>query len=260
LSMLSSNRNSSRVLDYRDNLIVKRLEGINHVILVGGGKGGVGKSLVAATMGLLLSRSSFKTGLLDLDLHGPSLCQILKISGQPTEEAEGLIPPSVLGLRVMSIDPFAKGRPLPLSGIAKEEIIKEILAITAFGPLDYLIIDLPPGTGDELLTISRHIRGKASAIIITTPSQLSIATAKRLIQILDNLKIRVIGFIENMVIEVEDGKQSPATIEATFLGQIHFDPEVAYRLEDLEPENILKTRFAAQLKQILLGSGFSVQI
>ena len=259
MSMSPQNQNSSQFLDYRDSLIAKRLDEINRVILVGSGKGGVGKSLVSSTMGLLMSRSSFRTGLLDLDLHGPSSCHILKLNGKPAEEMEGLVPPSVLGLEVMSVDLFAQGRPLPLTGMAKQEVIREVLALTAFKRLDYLIVDLPPGTGDELLTIAKHTKTKAAAIIVTTPSKLSLASAKRVSQILRQLNIPIMGFIINMVIGMEDCKEAAREAGAPLLGTIKFDPEIAYRLEDLGPENILRTRFAANLKQILHESGFLVE-
>lgn len=258
--MFYAPRDRGGQLDYREPLIEENLKKISQVILVTGGKGGVGKSLIASTAALLLSRSSNRTGLLDLDLHGPSSCLLLGVKDDPVETGEGLVPPTVEDVRVMSIDLFSKGRPLPLTGRAKEEIVKEMLALTAFGELDYLLVDLPPGTGDELLTLAKYVKNSGGALVVTTPTQLAVNVAGRLIDILNSVSLKIIGLVENMS---TGSPQSPSKELArskgvAFLGEIPFDPLLNSRGGSLEKGEILSTRFAEALKQVLRNAGLRV--
>ncbi|MEM4274100.1 MAG: P-loop NTPase [Candidatus Caldarchaeum sp.] len=246
-------------MDYRDALIMKRLSTVSHVLLVTGGKGGVGKSTIASTAALILSQSSNRTGLLDLDLHGPSACLLLGVDESPVEAEEGLIPPSIGGLKVMSVDLFAKGRPLPLTGRAREEVVKELLAFTSFGPLDYLVVDMPPGTGDELLTVSRLTMRVGSAIVVTTPSSLAISVARRVIEILDSMNYRIAGVLENMSMGEGDSLSRSLAAEkgVKFLGAIPFDAEIMTAGE-MGPEKLLSTIFARSLRTTLREAGLKV--
>ncbi len=248
------------LIDYRDELLERRLREISYVLLVGGGKGGVGKSLVAAVTSLLLARSGHKTGLLDLDLHGPSSIAILGVSDAPAETSEGVVPPRVEGVRVMSIELLARGRPLPLSGTAKEEVVKEVLAVTAFGPLDYLVVDLPPGTGDELLSAARYLRGRRGALIVTTASPLSLSASRRSIEIMRGLGIEVLGVIENMVAAgVRDSVEGVVgEMGARFLGQVPYDEELEGIVGKSGAARLLYTRFSRALRQALLRAGLAV--
>ncbi|GBC71692.1 Iron-sulfur cluster carrier protein [Candidatus Calditenuaceae archaeon HR02] len=258
--MSCSPRDSEGQLDYRDPLIEENLKKISQVILITGGKGGVGKSLIASTAALLLSRSSNRTGLLDLDLHGPSSCLLLGVEGRPVESGEGLVPPVVEGVKVMSIDLFSRGRPLPLTGRAKEEIVKEMLALTSYGRLDYLLVDLPPGTGDELLTAAKYVKSNGRALVVTTPTHLAVNVAGRLIDILNSVSLKIIGLVENMSIS---DLQSPSRELArakgvAFLGGIPLDPLLNSRGGSLERCELLSTRFAEALKQVLRNAGLRV--
>ncbi|MCS7145913.1 MAG: P-loop NTPase [Nitrososphaerota archaeon] len=255
---MSRARNSSKgPLDYRELLIEARLRDVSRTVLVTGGKGGVGKSLIAATAALLLSRSNNRTGLLDLDLHGPSSCLILGVEDSPVEAEDGLIPPIVGGVKVMSVDLLSRGRPLPLTGRAKEEVVKEVLALTFYGRLDYLLVDLPPGTGDELLTVSRYVRRRGEAIVVTTPTTLSLQVAKRVIQILESMTLKIVGVLENM----HAGGGSPSKELAReagieFLGAIPYDPSLDGRVGRLRPDELLSTRFAESLREILRQASY----
>lgn len=257
--MSSRLRGRDALRDYREALIEARIREISDIILVTGGKGGVGKSMIAATTALMLSRASNRTGLLDLDLHGPSSCLIFGVEDSPVEAEEGLVPPMVAGVKVMSVDLLSRGRPLPLTGQAKEEVVKEVLALTAFGRLDYLVLDLPPGSGDELLTVAKYTRQKSGALIITTPATLSIQVAKRVIQILKSMSIKIIGVIENMRVHGESPSMGLASEEGvSFLGAVPYDAVLAERGGVMRPDELLSTRFAWSLRQVLRRAGLSV--
>ncbi len=248
------------MIDYRDELIERRLREVGYTLLVGGGKGGVGKSLVAAVTSLLLSKSGHRVGLLDLDLHGPSSPTILGVSDQPAETSEGIAPPEVEGVRVMSIDLLAAGRPLPLHGAAKDEIVKELLALTSFGRLDYLVVDLPPGTGDELLAAARYLRGRRGGLVVTTSSPLSLSASRRALEIMKSLGLEIVGVIENMA---SGEGESPAEglavgVGVRFLGEITYDGGLAGAVGKAGARRLLETRFAQSLRLALVRAGLPV--
>ena len=247
-------KHKEEITDYRDYLIKKRLSRISFTVFVGSGKGGVGKSLIAATTGLLLSNFGLRAALLDLDMHGPSSSMILNITELPREEKEGLSPPSVDNLKVMSIGLFVKEAPLPLSGEAKREALKELLAITDFGHLDYLIVDLPPGTGDESLAAINLITNNRGVILVSSPSLLSLQVVRRAAIFFKDMKVKIIGLIENMVINERLGETYKLAEELgiPFLGYIPYDMRVAYVSEKIDPAELVKTEFAEALKKALM--------
>ncbi len=249
-------KNDKEIIDYRESLIRKRLSKISSSIFIGSGKGGVGKSLIAATMGLILSSEGFKTGLLDLDMHGPSSSAILNINELPREEKEGLKPPTICGLKVMSVGLFVKDSPLPLGGQAKREILKELLAITDFATLDYLIVDLPPGTGDESLAAINFITNNRGVILVSTPSLLSLEVVRRTAYFFIDMKIKILGLIENMVREDKFGYTYKLAQElgAPFLGYVPFDEKVMFIYEKLEPKSLINTKFSEALKNVLINA------
>ena len=159
-------------MEPRISVIEKRLHNINRIISVASGKGGVGKSLIAATLALHLSQKGYKVGLLDLDLYGPSAHIILGIHDQFPQEEKGLIPPQIHGIHFMSIVYFTEEKPAPFRGNDISNIIIELLAITQWGTLDFLIIDMPPGIGDETLDVIRYMR-PSEFLIVTTPSKVT---------------------------------------------------------------------------------------
>lgn len=249
----------SEDIDYRETVIRQRLAKIGKVVLVTGGKGGVGKSLVSAVTSLLLADISYKTALLDLDLHGPSSSIILKVEGDLVETSEGLIPPVVSELKVMNLDMLVKGRPIPLTRSSKEEVVKEVLALVDFGVLDYLVVDLPPGSGDELLTLIRYTKDKASAMVVTTSSPLSIGYARRIIHLLKSTATPIMGVVENMVTDAADSSVSEMCLEegVNLLGRIPYDL-VAAKAGKVSTAELMQTNFAASLKKALVKSGLTV--
>ena len=259
--------NSSSKIDYREVLIPKRLKNIGFILLVASGKGGVGKSLVSATTALILARKGFSTGLLDLDFHGPSSSIIYGTDEVPKEEEEGLIPPIKEGVKIMSIDLFVSGQPVPVGGDEKRELIKELLALTHWGSLDYLIVDMPPETGDVLLATLTYLRGRRGALLVTTPTKLSMKVVERLVTILQDVKVPIIGIVENMSrIKLGDeqlnlfGGEEVNSIAMKYcipyLGSLPMDPDASRAADEGEPSKLLSTRFAAELERVIDRSGF----
>ncbi|MGC9138231.1 MAG: P-loop NTPase [Thermoplasmata archaeon] len=184
-------------VDPRDSLISANLDRIKRVIIFASGKGGVGKSTISAHTAYIMSER-YKTGILDLDLHGPSIPFILGLRDYNVKEGEkGILPAQVDGIKVMSLELFMKGKGSPLRGNNKYEIIKELIAITDFGDLDYLLVDMPPGTGDEFLAVLEIFRKNGQIIFITAPSMVSWQVTKRAIEIARG-KLIARGVIINM--------------------------------------------------------------
>lgn len=236
-------------MDPRLNIIDKRFENVKRIIAVSGGKGGIGKSLTASTLALILTKRGFRTGLLDLDFCGPSDHVILGIEGVFPEEDKGIIPPEVLGVRFMSITYFAGYNPVPLRGGEVSNAIIEMLAITRWNELDFLIIDMPPGTGDPALDIIRLIK-RVEFLVVTTQSRVALAVVKKELQVLKELGIPVAGVLENMQIkEHSTVKEELSGYDAPYLGSILFD----HNLEDAlgDALKLLKTDFAVQLEKIV---------
>jgi ATP-binding protein involved in chromosome partitioning len=175
---------------------------VKHVILVLSGKGGVGKSTVAVNLAFALSNHGRNTGLLDLDFHGPSIPKMLGIEGRtPSVLDKTLEPIHVTGtLAVMSIAFLLPDVTSPViwRGPMKMVAIQQFLEEVNWGPLDYLIVDLPPGTGDEALTIAQLAPNLSGAVIVTTPQDVAVLDAVKAIKFIEQLEMPVIGVIENM--------------------------------------------------------------
>ena len=236
-------------MEPRVSVIEKRLKNIKRIISVASGKGGVGKSLVASNLALNLSKKGHKVGLLDLDLYGPSSHIILGVKDEFPEEEKGIIPPKIHGIHFMSIVYFTEDKPSPFRGIDVTNIIIELLAITQWGSLDYLIVDMPPGIGDETLDVIRFIK-KSEFLVITTPSKVAMGAVRKLLEILKELKIPIVGVIENMKMkESAFIKSEVAKIDITYLGSIGFDNN----LEDAigNADKLLETDFMNDFETIV---------
>ncbi|ADE35862.1 Mrp/NBP35 family ATP-binding protein [Methanohalophilus mahii] len=182
--------------------IVSNLRGIRNKLMVMSGKGGVGKSTVSANLAAALARRGKKVGLLDSDIHGPSIPTMFGIADQRPEVGEkGILPVQVAdNLKVMSIgllldDPDS---PVVWRGPAKMGAIKQFLEEVDWGVLDYLIIDLPPGTGDEPLSIVQLLGRVDGAIVVTTPQDVALTSVRKSLKFAEMLEVPVIGMVENM--------------------------------------------------------------
>ena len=236
------------IMDARISVIDKRLKGINKIISVVSGKGGVGKSLVATSLALNLRKKGLKVGLLDLDLYGPSSHIILglKNKGFP-EEDKGILPPEINGIKFMSIVFFTDDKPSPFRGIDVSNVIIELLAITQWGDLDYLIIDMPPGIGDEILDVIRLIK-ESKFIVVTTPSKVSLGAVNKLINILLELRLPIIGIIENMTLAKNNLVQNQMSkLNLPFLGYIMFDKNLESSIGN--PDKLYKSKFMNDLNK-----------
>jgi ATP-binding protein involved in chromosome partitioning len=176
----------------------RRLEQIDKVILVGSGKGGVGKSMISSAIALTLSRQGLRTGLLDLDLHGASIPEYLGLK-PPLRSGENGLEPKRLGkLRAMSIAFFAGDNPVSVRGIEKEDLIAHLVALTDWGELDYLIVDLPPGMGDELLSAFTLFSHKCRLLLVTTPSKYAFNIVSLVCKLAAREGVPLAGVVLNM--------------------------------------------------------------
>lgn len=239
-------------MDPRVNVINKRLEGIKRIFAVSGGKGGIGKSQTAAALALYLSNQNYRVGLLDLDFCGPSSHVILGIDGAFPEEDMGIIPPLAGGISFMSITFFSGGQASPLRGGEISNAIIEILAITRWGPLDFLIIDMPPGTGDPTLDVIRLME-RVEFLLVTTPSRVAQEVLKKELSVLKELNIPVIGVLENMKTKKNSSTGDVVSkLQVPFLGSIEFDEDLEDALGN--PDKLLDTVFVKQLGEIVANT------
>jgi ATP-binding protein involved in chromosome partitioning len=236
-------------MDARPSVIDKRLGKIKRIISVASGKGGVGKSLVASSFALSLSKKGYKVGLLDLDIYGPSSHIILGIKDFSfPEEEKGILPHMVSGIKFMSIVYFTGDKPAPLRGNDITNVIIELLAITQWGSLDFLIIDMPPGIGDETLDVIHLIR-KSEYLVVSTPSRVALGAVDKLLNILKELKLPIIGIVENMkTSDLKLIKDYTKEKNFKYLGSISFDRS----LEDAigSPDSLMNTVFMKDFEKI----------
>ena len=179
-------------------LVLKGLEKVHHIVAVASGKGGVGKTTVAVNLALAFARNGFRTGLLDADVYGPSVPLMLGVP-EALEEEEGVIlPREKFGLRIVSMGMTAgQDEAFIWRGPLVSKMIRRLLGEVKWGELDYLVIDLPPGTGDTSITVAQAIP-KASILMVTTPQEVSLADVRRAITLFKKHNLRIAGLVENM--------------------------------------------------------------
>lgn len=184
---------------HNHNRIVPALKNIKNIIAVASGKGGVGKSLVAINLALALSKEGAKVGLLDADIYGPSQPSLLGAAGQKPKVENGLLfPVEICGIQSMSIGYLVnQTAPMVWRGPMIGKAMQQMLFDTQWDQVDYLIVDLPPGTGDIQLTLSQKIP-LSGAVVVTTPQDLALIDVKRAIEMFLKLNIPILGLIENM--------------------------------------------------------------
>jgi ATP-binding protein involved in chromosome partitioning len=219
-------------MDPRRAVIDERLAGIRRVVAVTGGKGGIGKSVIASTLSLALADAGHRVGLLDLDLTGPCAHLIL---GAPTgfpEEQHGVTPPTVHGVQFMSIACFARDEPTPLRGPELTDALVELLAITRWGDLDVLVVDMPPGLGDAALDVLQ-LMPRTEFLVVATASRVAIETVRRTLDLLAEQRRRVLGVVENMHRDGGSAVEPLARAAGVpFLGCVPFDPDLERALGD----------------------------
>jgi ATP-binding protein involved in chromosome partitioning len=229
-------------------MVSERMKEIARIIAVSSGKGGVGKSLLASTLALTLAATDREVGLVDLDFTSPSTHVILGARDHRPTEDRGLVPASVHALKYMSIVYYSGEHAIPLRGADVSNVLLELLSITRWGKLDFLIMDMPPGIGDTTLDLLRWIK-KAEFLIVTTPSRLAFETVRKLASLLKVLNTQTIGVVENMkMLPDETVKQQTLELGLDFLGEIPYDPKVEEAVGDARM--LLETSFAKKVAQI----------
>lgn len=245
-----------------------RMNLIRHKIIVLSGKGGVGKSTVAANLAVSLALTGKKVGLLDVDIHGPSIPKMLKLEDANVTTKNGAIQPvEKAGLKVISIGFLLQNRDDAViwRGPMKMGVIKQFLKDVEWGELDYLIIDSPPGTGDEPLSVCQLIKDADGAVIVTTPQDVAIADVRKSIKFCNQLKLPVLGVVENMsgfvcpkcrettdIFNSGGGERMSSEMGVPFLGKIPIDPVVSAACDNGTPfiYHYNKTETAKTLEKI----------
>jgi ATP-binding protein involved in chromosome partitioning len=211
---------------------------IRNAIAVGSGKGGVGKSTVSVNLAIALAKSGARVGLMDADIYGPNIPTMLGVEKLPPPMENKLIPATAYDIKMISMGLLVKpGQPLIWRGPMLNSAIRQFLGDVEWGELDYLIVDLPPGTGDAALSLAQALP-LSGAIIVTLPQLVSLEDAGRGLNMFRQLEVPILGIIENMsYLDLPDGtrmdifgsgggEQLADTMEAPFLGKVPMDPEV----------------------------------
>lgn len=252
-SSCGSNEAQQAAAAQQENAITRSLGKIKNKILVMSGKGGVGKSTVSVNLALGLARKGHQVGLMDVDIHGPDVVRMLDLKGnvEPPESPDGLVPPLKYNdnLKVVSLEYMMRDRDEAIiwRGPLKIQAIRQFVADMDWGELDYLIIDAPPGTGDEPLSVAQTIPN-VKAIVVTTPQKVALADVRKSINFCKTVKMDIVGVIENMsgfvcphcnetvdIFKSGGGEELAREMELPFLGKIPMDPKVVLAGDDGTP-------------------------
>jgi ATP-binding protein involved in chromosome partitioning len=191
---------SSKVVPHAVQRGVKLVEGVKNIIAVASGKGGVGKSTTAVNLALALAAEGARVGVLDADIYGPSQPTMLGISGQPvSKDGKSMEPMSNHGIQAMSIGFMIDGADTPMvwRGPMVTQALDQLLHQTKWDNLDYLVVDLPPGTGDIQLTLAQKVP-VTGAVIVTTPQDIALMDARKGLKMFEKVGIKIVGIVENM--------------------------------------------------------------
>lgn len=232
----------------KQKAIKERMQKIRRIVLVISGKGGVGKSTVAVNLATALFLSGNKVGLLDADIHGPSVPTMLGLEdAKPCGGDDGILPVDAGGLKVLSMGFFLKNQDDALiwRGPMRTSAVKQLMEEADWGELDYLIIDTPPGTGDELLAVCQGAGEIFGAVVVTTPQKVAARDVRKSITFCRELKVRVLGIVENMsgfvcphcgqltqILRRDGGRKIATDMDVPFLGAIPLDPLIADACDD----------------------------
>ena len=215
------------------------IPGIKNLIAVGSGKGGVGKTTVSVNIAIALARLGNKVGLMDADVYGPNVPLMMGVRATPHAVGERIQPIEKHGVRIMSMGFLNPGdKPLVWRGPMLHSVIQQFLRGVDWGELDYLIIDLPPGTGDVQLTLIQTAP-LTGAVVVTTPSEVSLEDARKAVHMFQQVRVPILGLVENMsfllcthcseridVFSEGGGKRTAETMNIHFLGELPLDPAV----------------------------------
>jgi ATP-binding protein involved in chromosome partitioning len=216
------------------------ITGVKNLVAVASGKGGVGKTTVAVNLAIALKNMGNAVGLLDADVYGPNVPVMLGTNEQPRAVDERtIIPVEAYGLKMISMGLLNPGdKPLVWRGPMLHSVIQQFLRSTQWGALDYLIVDLPPGTGDVQLTLIQSV-SVSGAVVVTTPSIVALADVRKAIEMFRQVNVEILGVVENMsyfncphcngridVFGHGEGQHMAKTFGVPFLGEIEIDPQI----------------------------------
>ncbi len=246
---------------------------IRHKIVILSGKGGVGKSTVSVNLALSLAQRGCKVGLLDTDIHGPNLAHLLGVDHETMGFQDNLLEPLEARPNLFVASVALTGRPVDTAyiwrGPIKIALINQLMADTLWPELDYLIIDSPPGTGDEPLTVCQLLNSSPSrgSLIVTTPQGVAVLDARRTVDFSHQLKMPILGLVENMsgyltpegavlpLFGQGGGQEAAGELKIPFLGSLPLDPRAVPESEKgrglVETESPVKTHFEAIVDQLL---------
>jgi len=238
-----SNKTKCKVESKNNQALKSRLGHIRHKIVILSGKGGVGKSTVSVNLATALTILGKRIGLLDVDIHGPSIPTMLGLEqATPKGCEDGLLPVEIEGLKVMSMGFLLKNQDDAIiwRGPLKAKVIEQFLGDVVWGDLDYLIIDSPPGTGDEPLSVCQLIGRLDGAVVVTTPQRVAAVDVRKSITFCRHIHVPVLGVIENMsgfvcpkcgevtqILRSGGGRRIAEDMGVPFLGSIPIDPGIA---------------------------------
>lgn len=251
--------------------IAENLSKVKHKVLIISGKGGVGKSTVAINLAYGLAFHGKSVGILDTDIHGPNIPKMLGSEGQYNQASEDnrIIPLNVNGIRVISLASFLpdKDAPIVWRGPLKMKAIQQFLTDVEWGTLDYLVIDSPPGTGDEPLSTCQLISNIDGSIIVTTPQEVALLDSRKSVKFSQMLKVPVLGILENMsglvcphcgkcieLFKMGGGEKAAKELRVPFLGRVPIDPNIVTTGDDGRPfiYDYSKTEAGRALQEIVL--------
>jgi ATP-binding protein involved in chromosome partitioning len=216
------------------------IPGVDTIIAVGSGKGGVGKTTLSVNLALALSSLGHKVGLLDADVYGPNVPLMLGTSATPRVVGDNrIVPLDIHGLKVISVGFLNPGdKPLIWRGPMLHSIIRQFLGSVEWGQLDYLVVDLPPGTGDVALSLIQTVP-LTGAIVVSTPSEVALQDARKAIEMFRQVKVDIVGLVENMsyfvcphchteidVFSKGGGERTAQQFGIAFLGNVELDPDI----------------------------------
>jgi len=229
-------KTTSNVFATRDYSSSETLKGVKNIIAVASGKGGVGKSTVAVNLAIALSASGASVGILDADVYGPNVPHMMGVKSEVEFEDNMIIPPVAFGVKVASMGFFYKGEtPLIWRGPLVAGAVKQLLTQVNWGELDYLVVDLPPSTGDAPLTLAQSVP-LGGVVIVTTPQEAALNIAAKALAMFRRLNVPILGIVENMsfficpkcgertyVFSTGGGRRVAAQLDTDFLGEIPLD-------------------------------------
>jgi ATP-binding protein involved in chromosome partitioning len=216
------------------------LPGVANIVAIGSGKGGVGKTTLSVNLAVALAKLGYKVGLIDADIYGPNVPLMLGTSQQPRVLANNNIEPNVAhGVKVISVGFISPGdKPLVMRGPMLHQIIRQFLQQVAWGELDFLLVDLPPGTGDVVISLVQTVP-LTGAVVVSTPSDVSLQDARKALEMFHQVNVEVLGIVENMshftcphchheidIFSKGGVERTAKQFNLAFLGSVELDPEI----------------------------------